>query len=145
MLLSYYGSPSSIRQCFSYCAVFPKGYMHYEDDLLFLWMAHRFVELKSNVDIESTKAKKECITKDSGNWLDSDYTNARHLFLGRQLVATMSCITNPSLLYSDFCKKERMIKVSKYCLALLSMSTFDFGSTNLCVIHKNNNSSLECI
>ena len=54
LLLSYYGLPSSIRRCFSYCVVFPKGYMHSEDELLFLWMTHRFVEPKSNVDIESS-------------------------------------------------------------------------------------------
>ena len=28
--------------------------MHSEDELLFLWMTHRFVEPKSNVDIESS-------------------------------------------------------------------------------------------
>ena len=27
--------------------------MHFEDELLFLWMTHKFVEPKSNVDIES--------------------------------------------------------------------------------------------
>ena len=27
--------------------------MHSEDELLFLWMTHKFVEPKSNVDIES--------------------------------------------------------------------------------------------
>lgn len=58
LLLSHYDLSSSLRRCFSYCAVLPKGYMHSEDELLFLWMAHRFVEPKSNVDIESSA--REC-------------------------------------------------------------------------------------
>ena len=36
-------------------------------------------------DFAQSITKKECSTKDSGNWLDSDYTNAWHLFLGCQI------------------------------------------------------------
>ena len=122
--------------------------MHSEDELLFLWMTHRFVEPKSNVNIESS-AREYLETLIIHSFLQkSEYE--KQGFVMHDIVhdfcdALLSSITNPLLSYSDFCKKERMIKVSKYSLALLSMSTFDFGSTNLCAIYKNNNSSSECI
>nr|KJB70357.1 hypothetical protein B456_011G068700 [Gossypium raimondii] len=43
LLLSYYDLPAPLRQCFSYCAIFPKGCKIEKDLLIRLWMAQGFL------------------------------------------------------------------------------------------------------
>uniref|UniRef100_A0A2N9IPW8 NB-ARC domain-containing protein n=1 Tax=Fagus sylvatica TaxID=28930 RepID=A0A2N9IPW8_FAGSY len=52
LLLSYYDLPSPLKQCFSYCAVFPKDYVFSIDDLVLRWMAQGYIESKANMEIE---------------------------------------------------------------------------------------------
>ncbi|GLT30878.1 hypothetical protein SLA2020_056590 [Shorea laevis] len=52
--ISFDRLPSSLKKCFSYCSIFPKGAVIFKDDLIQLWMAQGFVH-KSNeslVDME---------------------------------------------------------------------------------------------
>ncbi|KAJ4702701.1 NB-ARC domain-containing disease resistance protein [Melia azedarach] len=57
-LLSYNDLPSmTARRCFSYCAIFPKGYNISKEELVQLWMAQGFLTQNENEDMEVTGAK----------------------------------------------------------------------------------------
>ncbi|KAG4179015.1 hypothetical protein ERO13_A10G080125v2 [Gossypium hirsutum] len=44
LFLSYYELPSALKQCISYCAVFPKGMILRKDELIKLWMAQDYLK-----------------------------------------------------------------------------------------------------
>ncbi|KAL4636416.1 hypothetical protein ACB092_03G006600 [Castanea dentata] len=52
LLLSYYDLASPLKRCFSYCAVFPKDHDFNVEDLVYMWIAHGFVESKGNMEVE---------------------------------------------------------------------------------------------
>lgn len=41
--ISYDYLPLHLRRCFSYCSLFPKGYLIYAEDLVYLWISQGFV------------------------------------------------------------------------------------------------------
>ncbi|KAK8573818.1 hypothetical protein V6N13_009906 [Hibiscus sabdariffa] len=51
LLLSYFDLPLEIKQCFMYCAIFPKGHMIRRDNLINHWMAHNYL-YGTNGDME---------------------------------------------------------------------------------------------
>ncbi|XP_031247373.1 putative disease resistance protein RGA3 [Pistacia vera] len=53
LMLSYNDLPSSIRKCFSYCAVFPLDYHISKDELIKLWMAQGYLGLEKNTKLET--------------------------------------------------------------------------------------------
>ncbi|XP_044497211.1 putative disease resistance protein RGA4 [Mangifera indica] len=52
LMLSYNDLPSSIRRCFSYCAIFPKDHNIEKDDLIKLWMAQGYLGLDNDTKME---------------------------------------------------------------------------------------------
>ncbi|KAF3952401.1 hypothetical protein CMV_022034 [Castanea mollissima] len=52
LLLSYYELPSTMRRCFSYCAVFSKDYLFSRYQLVLQWMAQGYIESKANMELE---------------------------------------------------------------------------------------------
>ncbi|XP_034680802.1 putative disease resistance protein RGA3 [Vitis riparia] len=53
LLLSYYDLPPPLKQCFSYCAVFPKDHSIERDDLIKLWMAQGYLNSKAGREMET--------------------------------------------------------------------------------------------
>ena len=51
LLLSYYDLSSPLKQCFSYCAVFPKDYVFSIDELVFMWMTQGYIDSNENMEI----------------------------------------------------------------------------------------------
>ncbi|KAJ7005079.1 disease resistance RPP13-like protein 1 [Populus alba x Populus x berolinensis] len=56
--LSYLYLLPHLKQCFAYCAIFPKDYEFQKDELVLLWMAEGF--LVHSVDDEMERAGAEC-------------------------------------------------------------------------------------
>ena len=52
-LLSYYDLPPPLKQCFSYCAIFPKDHTIQIDDLIKLCMAQSYLDSKSDREMET--------------------------------------------------------------------------------------------
>ncbi|XP_077226283.1 putative disease resistance protein RGA1 [Tasmannia lanceolata] len=52
LILSYINLPSHLRQCFSFCSVFPKGFTIRKEELILLWMANGFVTPNETMELE---------------------------------------------------------------------------------------------
>ncbi|GLT80546.1 hypothetical protein SLA2020_519810 [Shorea laevis] len=52
LMFSYFDLPSHLRECFSYCAVFPKDHVIEKDNLIGLWMAQGLLKGTQHRDME---------------------------------------------------------------------------------------------
>ncbi|KAH0989173.1 hypothetical protein GBA52_000656 [Prunus armeniaca] len=52
LLLSYYDLTPAVRQCFLFCATFPKDYMFEKNDLIECWMSQEYLSMKGDKEKE---------------------------------------------------------------------------------------------
>jgi len=50
--VSYFNLEFSLRRCFSFCAIFPKGFEIFKEELIHLWMANGFIKSEGSVEVE---------------------------------------------------------------------------------------------
>ncbi|MED6180933.1 hypothetical protein PIB30_014715 [Stylosanthes scabra] len=50
--LSYFHLPPTLKQCFAFCAIYPKDTEIQRQELIHLWMANEFISSRANLDIE---------------------------------------------------------------------------------------------
>ncbi|XP_027329676.1 putative disease resistance protein RGA1 [Abrus precatorius] len=50
--LSYFHLTPTLKQCFAFCAIFPKDTRLQKEDLIHLWMANGFISSRENLDVE---------------------------------------------------------------------------------------------
>ncbi|KAL7122807.1 hypothetical protein ACP275_01G067100 [Erythranthe tilingii] len=50
--LSYHHLPLALRQCFAYCAIFPKGSRIKKQELIYMWMAHGYMSSRGALEAE---------------------------------------------------------------------------------------------
>ncbi|ESW30165.1 hypothetical protein PHAVU_002G130100 [Phaseolus vulgaris] len=50
--VSYFNLELSLRRCFSFCAIFPKGFEIDKEELIHLWMTNEFIKSEGNIEVE---------------------------------------------------------------------------------------------
>uniref|UniRef100_A0ACD5TL25 Uncharacterized protein n=4 Tax=Avena sativa TaxID=4498 RepID=A0ACD5TL25_AVESA len=87
--LSYKHLSSEMKQCFAFCAVFPKDYVMYKDELIQLWIANGFVQEEGTMDLTQ---KGELIFHNLvwRSFLE-DFVVDRCMFLDRTTHDTSTC------------------------------------------------------
>ncbi|KAH1074557.1 hypothetical protein J1N35_026885 [Gossypium stocksii] len=72
--LSYDHLPSYLKQCYSYCSIFPKAYVFDRKELVKLWMAQAFIQPRGQKSAEETGREyfDELLTRSFFQTLDID-------------------------------------------------------------------------
>ncbi|KAE8731775.1 Cc-nbs-lrr resistance protein, putative isoform 2 [Hibiscus syriacus] len=123
LLLSYYDLPSQIRQCLSYCAIFPNNYTINKYELVQRWMAQGYLnsddsvrrELKGEEYFEylATRSFFQDFKKDAhGNIISCKMHDLVHEFV--QFLTEDRCVTEEVVGDSTLdlsCKKARHLRL----------------------------------
>ncbi|XP_078167897.1 disease resistance protein RGA2-like [Carex rostrata] len=102
--LSYDHLPSYMKQCFAFCAIFPKDYVMEKEKLVQYWLAHGFIPSDGSGGLEMSgsdifnelalrsffqNVEKVCCDPCSGFYLQTTYISMGHRFSSSQTTCKM--------------------------------------------------------
>ncbi|XP_048557818.1 disease resistance protein RGA2-like [Triticum urartu] len=79
--LSYMYLPFYLKQCFAFCAVYPKDYKFEKACLAEIWVAEGFVEPQGGVPIQDIFSEHDCFILQNKSDFDKVPQNVRHLYI----------------------------------------------------------------
>ncbi|KAK4384687.1 putative disease resistance protein RGA4 [Sesamum angolense] len=88
LMLSYYDLPSTMKRCFSFCAIFPKDHVIEVNNLIKLWMAQGYLSSTEMVEMEAI------VNNNLERKMESSHKRARHVTLIRSEDARFPDVPN---------------------------------------------------
>ncbi|XP_057758803.1 putative disease resistance protein RGA3 isoform X1 [Arachis stenosperma] len=144
--LSYLNLPLKSRQCFSFCAIFPKDAWIEKDELVHLWMANGFVSSEGTMTVEDVAEEiiSELCWASFFQDIEKDYLGKVRCFkihdllhdLAQYVMGDLCCIVNDEMpiehpkrirhLTMGPCARNQIISACTF----RSLRTFHFRQTN---------------
>ncbi|KAJ6944460.1 disease resistance RPP13-like protein 1 [Populus alba x Populus x berolinensis] len=136
--LSYHYLLPHLKQCFAYCAIFPKDYSFQKDELVLLWMAESF--LVCSVDDEMEKAGAECFDDLLSRSFFQQSSASRSSFVMHDLMHDLATHVSGQFCFSSRLGENNSSKASRGTrhLSLVVDTGGGFSSTKLEKIREPN-------
>ncbi|KAJ6934579.1 disease resistance protein [Populus alba x Populus x berolinensis] len=129
--LSYLYLPPHLKQCFAYCAIFPKDYEFKKDELVLLWMAEGF--LVHSKDDEMERAGAECFDDLLSRSFFQKSSASRSSFMMHDLMHDLATHVSGQFCFSSRLGENNSSKASRRTrhLSLVVDTEGVFSSTKL--------------
>ncbi|XP_010275807.1 PREDICTED: putative disease resistance RPP13-like protein 1 [Nelumbo nucifera] len=129
--LSYQYLPSNLKQCFTYCSIFPKGYVFEKEELVLLWMAEGFLSSTRQKQMEDIGEEyfDDLLSRSFFQYSSDDKTKFVMHDLIHDLAQSVSndtcfrsegnkCKIPPRARHASFCPIQgQQIKINAFCEA----------------------------